>query len=510
MGIISRGWIALKRQPLKAGILFLIIFFLGSMVSVAVSVSQGITNTELNLLRRIPPVATVKHDGDALHEYNNIHGGIPTNFESSLPLDLLTEISNLPQVRAFDVAFVAHELFFSRELVLPMDITPYLEIDMIEENILRHLQSLSLGIDGKETFTLRGVYRPHMMDLEEGIIHLVRGRVFTEGEVREGKQVAIISEAFAKANNMGVGSMFILDQSIYDSDTWFNDDSIIISEPIELEVIGVFAPTMRMGSDTNWIEFYNHVDLSARIYVPMDVAKQPLRLWREYLLEINSPLAAYFESFFYQDAVFALHEPLYLGDFCLVASELLPEFWMVYDLRYEFASMSGSLEVMQTIAMWIMVGAVGATLTVLGLLIILFLRDRNKELGIYLALGESKRNIVLQMIFEVVLVSILATTFSLYVGNMFADYSSQIMLRQDLIYNGDVFPNQDMYAFNDFNRMGFGVQMTAEEMMDAYSMSLNASTIGLFYMVSLLIIVFSTLVSSTYYIRFSPKKILLQ
>ena len=518
MTTFKRACISMVRRPGKSVIMFFIVFLLGMMTSGAISVSQAIITTEANLLRRIPPFATINSDSDAMDEHEKIYGERPI-LEPLTP-EIFTNIGQLPYVRAFDYTYYGYN-FFSSDLVLPTDPAPYSDIEWLEEEVvLDHLliNSYRQELGDMERFTLKGIYHPLVMDLEGGLIKLVSGRVFTEQEMNQSEPVILISQAFADANNLDVGATIRLEQNVYETFNSFSgtfsghvmsDAKRIISEPIELKVIGIFTPTMVMNNDANLINVLNHINLNNRLYVPIEVAKSSTYLLLDYIQSNYPDEIQFFDEFYYEDILFQLNDSLDLWHFNKASATILPDFWFIHDLTYEFEAIANVMTGMQEIANMLVLGTVIASLTILGLLILLILHKRRQEIGIYLALGESRRQIVIQMLIEIVVISTFALTVSLFVGHLFANHVTQTMLQNDIISNPNVFINQDMGWANDFNRMGFGIHMTGEEMVEAYDVSLNLVTIFSFYGLGVLMIVLSTVFPILYLTYLNPKKVLL-
>jgi len=79
----------------------------------------------------------------------------------------------------------------------------------------------------------------------------------------------------------------------------------------------------------------------------------------------------------------------------------------------------------------ILILSLGTSLFILSLLAILLLQIRQHEIGIYLALGESKRNIIIQFIIEMSIVAIIAITLSLPTNHfIFSQISHRIVVQE--------------------------------------------------------------------------------
>jgi len=518
MHLFFRSWISIKRQTGKVLPLFLIVFLLGLMVSSALSVSQAINRTDERLRQQLPAIATVIMDYDALDEYIDIHGSNPDGL--SMTPDIIEKIGNLPYVRLFDYAVLARYAFFSQDLVLPMDPSLYSETPILEEVVLEQLTSMSLPVEGLETFLLKGVYNYQVADIEAGLITLIEGRTFTEGEMENGaNHVALVSQAFTHANDLVLGDVFTLESSVYYVDTSnsslqdediFQDEHLVVSQEVEFEIVGIFTPTAEMTEDVHWLDMQSHMLSNARIYVPMQTMQSTFYPLIEEIEVYHPEIQLMFDGFSYQDVVFVLYDPLYLEAFSLAAAEFLSDFWMVNDLTNAFEPISASMQTMQQIAGYIVLGAIVAALIVLGLLMMLFLRDRKEEMGIYLALGEHKKNIIGQMIIETAFISCLSIIIALFAGNLLASHISEAMLVNDLaIYEG-VTRLDTSGGTNDFNEMGFAMELSVDEMLEAYSVSLDATTILWFFGISVGMILLSTTIPTMYILKLNPKDILMK
>jgi putative ABC transport system permease protein len=212
--------------------------------------------------------------------------------------------------------------------------------------------------------------------------------------------------------------------------------------------------------------------------------------------------------------LFVLKEPKDLEIFKIEMSQYLPENYKFTDNSSSYESISAPMENMSWIASIVLYVSLGATLVILSLLITLFLRDRKHEIGIYLSLGEKKKNVIMQIVMEVLCVSFIAITLSVFSGNLIAGLMSEQMLENQIIAeknanNQSGISNLIMRAPSRLDMLGYTSNYTAEELMDAYSVKLGFRIIILFYLVGLGSILLSTLVPIIYVIRLNPKKIMM-
>src|SRR5699024_8038560 len=167
-----------------------------------------------------------------------------------------------------------------------------------------------------------------------------------------------------------------------------------------------------------------------------------------------------------------------------------------------YDSIAGPIESMSKLAKYVLIVAVVATVLITGLVVLLFLRDRKRELGIYLSLGERKSRVVGQILIEVMVVAFIGITISLFSGNVLADQVSGTLMKAD----DNNFGYHDEYMY-----YGGGIQtdLTEDDVMDSYEVSLTSSYVIAFYAIGLLTILISTIIPLIYIVRLNPKKILM-
>src|SRR5699024_1675933 len=140
-----------------------------------------------------------------------------------------------------------------------------------------------------------------------------------------------------------------------------------------------------------------------------------------------------------------------------------------------------------------------ATVLIIGLVVLLFLRDRKRELGIYLSLGEKRARVVGQILIEVMIVAFIGISLSLFSGNLLAGQISDTMIKAD----------DSGYQYDYIYYGNLETNLTTDDVLDSYEVSLNSSYILVFYGVGLLTILLSTIIPLVYIVRLNPKKILM-
>ena len=143
-------------------------------------------------------------------------------------------------------------------------------------------------------------------------------------------------------------------------------------------------------------------------------------------------------------------------------------------------SVSGIKHMIKIMTYSIMLGGI----IVLSLILILWLRERIYEIGIFLSIGTSKIHIIMQFIFELIFISIPSIISSLFLGN--------VLLK--VIAGG---------LINSENSM-----ISGGNLINDSSFMLNITTLGQSYLILISIIVLSVVFASSLILIKKPKEIL--
>lgn len=143
-------------------------------------------------------------------------------------------------------------------------------------------------------------------------------------------------------------------------------------------------------------------------------------------------------------------------------------------------SVSGIKHIIKIMTYSIMLGG----MVVLSLILILWLRERIYEIGIFLSIGTSKLQIIMQFIFELIFISIPSIISSLFLGN--------VLLK--VIVDGFINSEDSM--------------ISGGSLINNSSFMLNITTLGESYLILISIIVLSVVLASSLILIKKPKEIL--
>jgi len=521
MNLLKRTLINLKRNLDKSILLFFVIVLIGTAVSASVSVSSAIRNTESSIRRKMNPLISIILD---------------RNLSPSIEMPVVTEyhvnlIGELDHVRLYDY-LININLFNGGIATSTFDLTQYEpegKSDFLDGSWKEEGSPARLGAIG---------VHKNFIHLEHGIISLDRGRQFSSGELTNDlpKVPIILSVAVADQNNLTIGSTIEIFQHVEIPNPnrrilnryWFLDEYIYEKVTIQAEIIGLFnVPIVNeemLSHLPPWEIQSLHNDRTSHlnfVYMPnwaiRDMSERKVNAiissWNSIGYEVPRSIIdnnrAIFKSELPVVPLFILNDVRDLDEFKAQASHLLPEHHEFIVSSNSFDDVRSAMETLTDIANWIIIGSIGASVIIITTVILLFVKDRKKEFGIYLSLGEKRKNIVFQVLFEVFLISLLGITTSLFIGILISNQISHEIVLNEL--NTEQEQNRiTVRQLSVFDFIGVPAQeISIDEMMEMFDSSMESSSVIQFYVTSLGTIGFASVLSVVYMFKLEPKKILL-
>jgi len=560
MNIIKRGQISIRKNLGKNLVFLIIILLLGIVASGAIIVNQAINRTNENLRLSIPTVVTVGVDEEAVFELYSEwehRWGQTLHLFEPITANMIQEIGELPYV---------HYVNYSIKAFAFSHFERYTPITEALDGNMDGWGGVFLTVRGetiRSNILLNGVSSPNMIQFENEIFRLDQGRLFTESELTQASPnqptPVLISTEFAQLNNLSLNSVFNLYRSLFTppEDADIPGDGFInltldemqnhpyntwLLTPYQFEIVGIFdidippaqhSETFSMQSSLyntflipNWkaeimtIDEINDLIMWQGIFNPGDGMEHYLGL-SPGLLQLDN-LNTILENISGHPN-FLLEDSNYIEQFRIAANEILPEFWTIDAFTQIFDPLQNATSQLALIANQALLFTLGATLLVLSLLITLYLRDRKHELGIYLALGERKRKIIFQILFEVISVALIGLTFAIFIGNVISTQLSNELVISELTQRWESGPPPRIVADpttgigmelsvlpSELEFSGLVRELTPEELMDFFDVSLDIQTIVIFYAVGFTTLILSAVVPIIYVLELNPKEILMQ
>ena len=479
MNFIKRGFLGITRKKGKSFILLAVIFILGNIISGAISIQQATANVEDNIKERLGANATVHFDWQTYESLSYEEQEEITH--ENLSVEAINQIGQLPYVKYYDYNM-------------------YMPLDEKSQSLEIYHSEASEGLTFE--FHLHGINYAPVLDFEEGEGEIVNGRTFTQDEVDSGAFVAVISDKLAEKNNVHVGDTITLTNAIYSYDDANVEEEIFSSRDLVLEIIGIFQSLIIAEDPStvgpNGVMDWSDIGHLNTIYLPNEVVKNERDFETEEKQKIwpdMGPISDFYLPLF----VLNSHEDV--EAFEEEAYPLLPEYYLVSSSTDHYDSISGPIESMSNLSNYVLIAAIFATILITGLVVLLFLRDRKHELGIYLSLGEERGRVIGQILIEVIVVAFIGITLSLFSGNFLASQVSDTLITAD---------DQSAYGhMMGYQSSQFESDLTTEDVLASYEITLDSNYVLVFYGVGLLTILISTLIPLIYIVRLNPKKILM-
>jgi len=299
---------------------------------------------------------------------------------------------------------------------------------------------------------------------------------------------------------------------------WYVEEAIKDTELIDFEVIGIYNIDYEIyvpDEPAGEFSIQNETELYNQIFMPFETVIGIKEFgFEEYYKPAQIKNMGFPEDgtlFDYLNLwnIYLLDDPRSFDEFQEAAAEILPEHWEVRNLYNVHGAITNSMDTMGMIADLILWTATGATVVILGLLIVLYLRDRRQEIGIYAALGEKKRKIIGQILVEVLVLAAIGFSLSLFSGSFISSAISNRLVEQNVSTQVKEDTTPAIYHI-PMELMNYHPgKMTEEEMVAAYDTSLKPKEIFIFLELEMGVVLIATIVPIAYLLTLKPKEILL-
>ena len=314
---------------------------------------------------------------------------------------------------------------------------------------------------------------------------IVEGRHLTDEDLE--KKVTVIEKTLAEDNKLAVGDKVTV-QSAADEET-----------SLELEIVGIYE-TASAGSDLGGrnVTAMNPYNL---LYVPYTAA--------------SALKGADYEGTIDQ-AVYYMNDPEKIESFVDEAKENSSIDFETFKLDANdqtYQQMIGPINNVASFSKNVVYLVTIAGAVILGLIIMMSIRERKYEMGVLLAIGEKKWKLVGQFLFEILIIAVLALGVSSVTGQAVAKQFGDQLLSQELTQTEETASNPASFG-GGRGGMGmggpFGMQQSAADAdpIDELQIEVTGEDLGILFGIGLLIAIISALIPALSVLRLQPKTIL--
>ena len=465
--------------------------------------------------------ASVNYTSDLSSVMQNMQGGRPEQGSTSTGRGF-TLPDDYSAITTKEIEYIAQNSKYVKDYVIsaslagePVDFSYYNPNKDNEESStdtngmgMMRISSASINITGVDIKSKDTTFNSDKNEL-------IEGRYFTDEEVKGASNVVIIEQTIATLNDIKVGDTITITKQ---DRMQFRNNEDSDSEDVELtyEIIGIYKtqnPTDITNSD-----FRGSYNLTENtMYAPYTtilssnlagLSGDELETAKE---QINT------NGYEVQNVVFNLNNPTDIDAF-IEEVKNMDEIDTTYralganDAAYE--KMVGPIENVASTSSVLVIVVVIAGAFIIGLLSMLSIKDRKYELGVLLSLGESKVKIIGQLIFEMVIVSVLSFSLAALTSTLTAQGVTNYLLNQEITSseeentsnnNGFGNPMGGFYRVNRNELSNIDVD-TIEEL----TVKVNSTDIVKMFGIGLFIIILGNVVQASFVFRCKPKEILLE
>ncbi|MES9663985.1 permease [Bacillus cereus] len=332
-------------------------------------------------------------------------------------------------------------------------------------------------IDMNSSFMIEGVRKTALQEsFKNGKSKIIDGKPITEQ--MKDQNVALMEKRLAELNNLKVGDKV----KVQSGDK---------KETLEVEIIGIYETNEQaMGQQAPPI-----MDPANKLYMPHSTMKK---------LEIDQGISSI-------QVVYFLKDPQNIEAFKKEAKKSDIDFNYykldAHDSLYK--QMIGPIENISSTSQMIIYIVSIAGAIILGLIIMLSIKARRKEMGILLSIGEKKWKLMAQFVVEVVCIAILAFGLSITTGAKISQFIGNNLLSSEIATAGEE-TNTPQNGTVMVAGPGGTVQNQKEDPIDKINVSVTGEDVGKMGGIGLAIAILATLLPALSILRLNPKQILLK
>lgn len=459
---IVQSIINLKKRTIILSILFIVVsVFLISGAAIQNSLKKVMNETK----NQVNPIISVELDLDALMK--EMYGGESSNNKQNIDEKLVEKISNSPYVKDFSVysdAAVSTQFSSAETTNVP---------DQAPKGYTTPTNDLS-------------IFDSTNPDLAKTEIKVVEGKLPDDSDL---ENPIMVSEKYAKEYNLNVGDSLKLDLN-----SGFQEDKI--KKEMNAKVSGIY--TLTEDNDPVYLKKEKETFYSTRKLLD-DVKK--IQTQDE---EINSPIMHY------EKVKVELKNPMDTDKFISEIKSVGGDFSSIkFNSTYEqYKTISNMIDKIMNIFSVLQLVIFAVAAVIVSLIMLLSLRERKYEIGLLLALGETKFKILLQMFLEVMTVLAISFMIGFGISNFIVNPIATETINQEMQQTISDNKQEPMvqrgpnYVEDTSVKLGTEIQIQKQDKVQ------NMRVAGFIFLILLVIILCSTTIPTMSILKKSPKSIL--
>ena len=451
MNFISRAWLYIIRKKGKSILLFIILLVMATFVLTALALGNASNAAQMELRKSLGGSFLIGFDYTENNPYlkvESVDGGTLVYSTQQISPELVEQVRSIDGVNYCSATTESLA-------VLP-------SLDLFAGNI-------PIEEEFRNSSKILGTWKSEELSrFTSGQLALTEGRHIMPGDKNKG----LISKDLADKNGLKIGDVIQTDKGV------------------EIEIVGLFVPKEIEGINdqvTTYDKIQNLIisDLATRI------------------ANENSPATQGFN-----ELTVSVDDPQNMENIISKVKEIKGVDWkgfaiMVDNEGYENAAFS--LQQLSELVSTILIVVLIVSVVILSLILTLWSRTRVHETGILLSLGIRKLSILGQYIAEVLIIAVLAFSFSYFSSNAIAGQMGTILQPEQSAV--DVKVEED--GISAGSRGEAGTDMGTQEIeMPQLQVTVQIQDMGVLFLIGLGIVTVSAGISSISVMRLKPREIL--
>lgn len=490
MKYYQRALLSLKRKKGNAIILLLIVFVLANVLLTTLAITHSINKTKSSVLGQFKPTVSLVID------YEKIPMDLSVDQYPTITPELVEKIAqaNADLIESYDYErFLMGENHDLQQVYLPGNDSSGVSL------------SESMSQYG-HYFTMTGTQTQFSRSVALQEAEKKSGDGFSALDHEQGANKVLISSDFADLNNLEIGSIISMSFSIYDYNQILDDgnpktvatfsEELIVTGIIDYKLSEQFAAFV--DKEVDFSRWYSAQMNLNNLIVPNSFIDRVNTHMNELYIAAGYDLAELGITSESVSPTFILKSQNDISSFIENSQAITEsEYFKFVTAQDQYDLVARPLTSMANLLDVVYIITIVASVLILCLVLSIFIYFRQKELGIYLALGERKSRIIGQLLIETILVAFIAATLAIFSSMIFSSLLSESLLAS--------FLSVDPSTIYDYGITPFNPEMISSYYDSAFSVGL----ILWFYIVLLLTVVFAQMLTVVYLLRLDPKKILM-
>ncbi|MCY8878060.1 ABC transporter permease [Bacillus inaquosorum] len=318
-------------------------------------------------------------------------------------------------------------------------------------------------------------------DFSDGDSKITDGRAITKSDV--GKKVTVINETLAEENDLSVGDSITI-ESATDEDT-----------TVKLKIVGIYKTTSSGDDQAQNFSFLNPYN---KLYTPY-TATAALK-GDDYKNTIDS-------------AVYYMDDAKNIDAFVKAAKKTSIDFdtFTLNTNDQLYQQMVGPIENVASFSKNVVYLVSVAGAVILGLIVMMSIRERKYEMGVLMAIGEKRWKLIGQFLTEILIVAVIAICIASLTGNLVANQLGNQLLSQQISSSTDSTQTASGQMPGGGGGMGggmFGHSSANVDVIDSLNVAVSMNDMLVLGGIGIFIAIIATLLPSISVLRLHPKTIL--